>query len=197
MWYDATHFFQSTSCGRCPWRYGACHAEFCHSFDPEYYVVHCWKAFPPPLWTQHAMGITWACLSRKYHGIFGRWCQSGFDFSSWKESGCEVACHAILRSCITCERPCSAISFWQSQRMLLDLHSRSWTRAMNSASLRYKQQHGAFRRKAHSRSATLVWHYHDQLHIVCHIYIYIFIYIRIHIMHCLLAIYHMILHHIC
>lgn len=25
-------------------RYGACYAEFCHSFDPEYYVVHCWKA---------------------------------------------------------------------------------------------------------------------------------------------------------
>jgi len=42
-------------------RYGACYAEFCHSFDPEYYVVHCWKALFSDLLlaiATHASGFT-------------------------------------------------------------------------------------------------------------------------------------------
>lgn len=42
-------------------RRGACYAEFFHSFDPEYYVVHCWKALFSDLLlalATHASGFT-------------------------------------------------------------------------------------------------------------------------------------------
>ena len=45
----------------CTERYGVCYAEFCHSFDPEYYVVHCWKALFSDLLlavSTHASGFT-------------------------------------------------------------------------------------------------------------------------------------------